>query len=67
GYGSAVRVDGCQFHESVKLDEFESGRILTVLPPQGELTLMQYQISDSVSAALPFHLFPSLERDPGSR
>ncbi|KAM9312979.1 AP-4 complex subunit mu-1 [Gastrophryne carolinensis] len=66
GYGSAVRVDSCQFHESVRLDEFDIGRILKVLPPQGELTLMQYQISDSLSSALPFHLFPSVERDPGS-
>ncbi|XP_069804830.1 AP-4 complex subunit mu-1 isoform X2 [Dendropsophus ebraccatus] len=66
GYGSAVRVDSCQFHESVKLDEFEISRILKVLPPQGELTVMQYQISDSLSTNLPFHLFPSLERDPGS-
>uniref|UniRef100_A0A6I8RUX6 AP-4 complex subunit mu-1 n=1 Tax=Xenopus tropicalis TaxID=8364 RepID=A0A6I8RUX6_XENTR len=66
GYGCAVRVDGCQFHESVKLDEFESNRILKVVPPQGELTVMQYQISDSLSTTLPFHLFPSLEREPGS-
>ncbi|XP_072005985.1 AP-4 complex subunit mu-1 isoform X2 [Engystomops pustulosus] len=66
GYGCAVRVDSCQFHESVKLDEFEFSRILKVLPPQGELTVMQYQMSDSISTILPFHLFPSLERDPGS-
>ncbi|KAM4748447.1 AP-4 complex subunit mu-1 [Rhinophrynus dorsalis] len=66
GYGSAVRVDGCQFQESVRLDEFENCRILKVLPPQGELTVMQYQISDSLSTALPFSLFPSLERDPNS-
>ncbi|XP_063786974.1 AP-4 complex subunit mu-1 isoform X2 [Pseudophryne corroboree] len=66
GYGSAVRVDSCQFHESVKLDEFEVSRILKVLPPQGELIVMQYQIADSLTTVLPFHLFPSLERDPGS-
>ncbi|KAM5173101.1 AP-4 complex subunit mu-1 isoform 1-T1 [Mantella aurantiaca] len=66
GYGSAVRVDSCQFHESVKLDEFEISRILKVLPPQGELMVMQYQISDSLSTSLPFHLFPSVERDPNS-
>ncbi|XP_053319582.1 AP-4 complex subunit mu-1 [Spea bombifrons] len=66
GYGSAVRVDGCQFHESIQLDEFENCRVLKVLPPQGELTLMQYQISDSLTSALPFHVFPSLERDAGS-
>ncbi|KAM8973428.1 AP-4 complex subunit mu-1 [Pelodytes ibericus] len=66
GYGSAVRVDSCQFHESAKLDEFENCRILKVLPPQGELTLMQYQISDSLTTTLPFHLFTSLDRDTGS-
>ncbi|KAG8430950.1 hypothetical protein GDO86_019671 [Hymenochirus boettgeri] len=66
GYGSAVRVDSCQFHESVKLDEFESNRILKVSPPQGELTVMQYQVSDSLTTTLPFHVFPSLEREPGS-
>ncbi|XP_063305730.1 AP-4 complex subunit mu-1 isoform X2 [Pelobates fuscus] len=66
GYGTAVHVDGCQFHESVKLDEFENCRILKVLPPQGELTLMQYQVSDSLTTALPFHLFPTLERDTSS-
>uniref|UniRef100_A0A8C5MUZ6 AP-4 complex subunit mu-1 n=1 Tax=Leptobrachium leishanense TaxID=445787 RepID=A0A8C5MUZ6_9ANUR len=66
GYGSAVRVDSCQFHESIKLDEFENCRILKVLPPQGELKIMQYQISDSLTTTLPFHLFSSLERDAAS-
>ncbi|OCT90584.1 hypothetical protein XELAEV_18019200mg, partial [Xenopus laevis] len=61
-----VCVDSCQFHDSVKLDEFESNRILKVVPPQGELMVMQYQISESLSTALPFHLFPSMERESGS-
>nr|XP_033779732.1 AP-4 complex subunit mu-1 isoform X2 [Geotrypetes seraphini] len=66
GYGAAVRVDECRFHESVKLDEFESHRILKVNPSQGELTLMQYQVSDDIPSTLPFHLFPTVERDTGS-
>ncbi|XP_054662766.1 AP-4 complex subunit mu-1 [Grus americana] len=64
GYGTAVRVDECAFHSSVKLDEFESGRVLKVTPNQGELTLMQYQLADDIPAPLPFRLFPSVEQDP---
>ncbi|XP_053250813.1 AP-4 complex subunit mu-1 isoform X2 [Podarcis raffonei] len=67
GYGTAVRVDECSFHSSVKLDEFERSRILRVNPSQGELTLMQYQLADDTPAALPFHLFPTLNHDPSGR
>uniref|UniRef100_K7FVT4 AP-4 complex subunit mu-1 n=1 Tax=Pelodiscus sinensis TaxID=13735 RepID=K7FVT4_PELSI len=67
GYGTAVRVDECAFHSSVKLDEFESARVLKVNPSQGELPVMQYQLSDDIPSALPFHLFPMLERDPLGR
>ncbi|XP_072852626.2 AP-4 complex subunit mu-1 isoform X2 [Pogona vitticeps] len=67
GYGTAVRVDECSFHSSVKLDEFERSRILRVNPGQGELTLMQYQVADDIPAALPFHLFPTISHDPSGR
>ncbi|XP_034978321.1 AP-4 complex subunit mu-1 [Zootoca vivipara] len=67
GYGTAVRVDECSFHSSVKLDEFERSRILRVNPSQGELTLMQYQLADDTPAALPFHLFPTINHDPNGR
>lgn len=67
GYGTAVRVDECSFHQSVKLEEFESSRILRVVPPQGEMTLMQYQLSDDLPAALPFRLFPTVDKDPDGR
>uniref|UniRef100_A0A8C8RPU1 MHD domain-containing protein n=1 Tax=Pelusios castaneus TaxID=367368 RepID=A0A8C8RPU1_9SAUR len=67
GYGTAVRVDECAFHSSVKLDEFESCRILKVNPTQGELLVMQYQLSDDIPSALPFHLFPTVQRDPAGR
>lgn len=37
GYSSAVRVDECRFHQAVKLDEFDTFRILKVCPSQGEV------------------------------
>ncbi|XP_053099792.1 AP-4 complex subunit mu-1 isoform X2 [Hemicordylus capensis] len=67
GYGTAVRVDECSFHSSVQLDEFERSRILRVNPCQGELALMQYQLSDDLPTALPFHLFPTITQDPPGR
>uniref|UniRef100_A0A673LDG2 Arrestin red cell-like n=1 Tax=Sinocyclocheilus rhinocerous TaxID=307959 RepID=A0A673LDG2_9TELE len=59
GYSSAVRVDECRFHQAVKLDEFDTFRILKVCPSQGEQTVMQYQLCDELPCAPPFQLFPS--------
>ncbi|XP_077192318.1 AP-4 complex subunit mu-1 [Paroedura picta] len=67
GYGTAVRVDECSFHSSIKLEEFEHSRILCVNPSQGELTLMQYQLADDVPSALPFHLFPTINHNASDR
>ncbi|XP_044077140.1 AP-4 complex subunit mu-1 isoform X2 [Siniperca chuatsi] len=67
GYGAAVRVDECSFHQAVRLDEFDSRRILRLCPSQGEQTVMQYQLSDDLPAAPPFRLFPAIERDSGGR
>ncbi|XP_043933209.1 AP-4 complex subunit mu-1 isoform X2 [Protopterus annectens] len=67
GYGTAVRVDECSFHEVVKLDDFDSNRILKLHPPQGELTIMHYQLSDDLPSVLPFRLFPTVEKDLNSK
>ncbi|XP_068600708.1 AP-4 complex subunit mu-1 [Brachionichthys hirsutus] len=67
GYGAAVRVDTCSFNQAVRLDEFESHRILRLCPSQGEQTVMQYQLSDDLPSAPPFRLFPTVERDSGGR
>lgn len=67
GYGSSVHVDECSFHQAVRLDEFDSNRILKLCPSQGEQTVMQYQLSDNLPAAPPFRLFPTIERDRGGR
>uniref|UniRef100_A0A9L0TDI7 AP-4 complex subunit mu-1 n=1 Tax=Equus caballus TaxID=9796 RepID=A0A9L0TDI7_HORSE len=66
GYGPGIRVDEVSFHSSVHLDEFESHRILRLQPPQGELTVMRYQLSDDLPSPLPFRLFPSVQWDRGS-
>uniref|UniRef100_A0A673LDE6 Arrestin red cell-like n=1 Tax=Sinocyclocheilus rhinocerous TaxID=307959 RepID=A0A673LDE6_9TELE len=63
GYSSAVRVDECRFHQAVKLDEFDTFRILKVCPSQGEQTVMQYQLCDELPCAPPFQLFPSVQKD----
>ncbi|XP_028322141.1 AP-4 complex subunit mu-1-like [Gouania willdenowi] len=67
GYGAAVRVDECSFHQAVRLDEFDNHRILRLSPSQGELTVMQYLLSDELPSAPPFRLFPTIERDKGGR
>ncbi|XP_035522313.1 AP-4 complex subunit mu-1 [Morone saxatilis] len=67
GYGATVRVDECSFHQAVRLDEFDSHRILRLCPSQGEQTVMQYQLSDDLPSAPPFRLFPTIERDSGGR
>ncbi|XP_078213022.1 AP-4 complex subunit mu-1 isoform X4 [Callithrix jacchus] len=66
GYGPGIRVDEVSFHSSVNLDEFESHRIIRLQPPQGELTVMRYQLSDDLLSPLPFRLFPSVQWDRGS-
>ncbi|XP_053298372.1 AP-4 complex subunit mu-1 [Pleuronectes platessa] len=67
GYGAAVRVDECSFHEAVRLDEFDSQRVLRLCPSPGEQTVMQYQLSNDLPSAPPFRLFPTVERDSGGR
>eukprot|EP00455_Lapot_gusevi_P049590 TRINITY_DN705_c0_g1_i6.p1 TRINITY_DN705_c0_g1~~TRINITY_DN705_c0_g1_i6.p1 ORF type:complete len:468 (-),score=141.13 TRINITY_DN705_c0_g1_i6:134-1474(-) len=58
GYG-VVAIDDCNFHECVKLDEFENRRVLTLVPPDGEFTVMNYRITSEFRA--PFRIFPLFE------
>ncbi|XP_034033514.1 AP-4 complex subunit mu-1 [Thalassophryne amazonica] len=67
GYGMAVRVDECSFNQVVKLEEFDSHRILRFCPSQGEQTMMQYRLSDELPSAPPFRLFHTIERDSCGR
>jgi len=58
GYG-AVELDDCNFHECVKLGAFESQRVLTFVPPDGEFVVMNYRITSDFRT--PFRMFPFFE------
>lgn len=57
-YGAVV-LDDCNFHECVRLDDFESTRMLSLVPPDGEFTVMNYRVSGEFRA--PFRVFPLVE------
>ncbi|KAG8632824.1 hypothetical protein MANES_18G059600v8 [Manihot esculenta] len=45
-FGSgAVMLDDCNFHESVRLDNFDLDRTLTLVPPDGEFPVMNYRLT----------------------
>ncbi|XP_068313014.1 AP-4 complex subunit mu-like [Pyrus communis] len=45
-FGSgAVVLDDCNFHESVRLDNFEVDKTLTLVPPDGEFPVMNYRMT----------------------
>ncbi|KAJ6337626.1 hypothetical protein OIU76_007330 [Salix suchowensis] len=45
-FGSgAVILDDCNFHESVRLDNFDLDRTLTLVPPDGEFPVMNYRMT----------------------
>ena len=39
--GGAVELDDCHFHPCVRLEEFETDRTITFIPPDGEFELMK--------------------------
>ncbi|KAG6648738.1 AP-4 complex subunit mu isoform X1 [Carya illinoinensis] len=41
----AVILDDCNFHESVRLDSFDSEKTLSLVPPDGEFTVMNYRMT----------------------
>lgn len=42
GLGDAVELDDCRFHQCVRLNEFDSTRTISFVPPDGEFELMRY-------------------------
>eukprot|EP01041_Mallomonas_annulata_P008983 gene8983-18592_t len=59
----SVTLDDCNFHECVRLDEFETSRILVFLPPDGEFSVVNYRITRA-DFRLPFQIQPILEELP---
>jgi len=58
GHGM-VEIDDCNFHECVKLEDFESLRLLSFKPPEGEFVVMNYRITSDFRT--PFRIFPFFE------
>lgn len=56
---SSAILDDVIFHESADLSEFESNRVLNLIPPDGEFCLMNYRIS--TVPKLPFRLYPTVD------
>eukprot|EP00898_Chlorokybus_atmophyticus_P006117 jgi/Chlat1/6506/Chrsp45S05991 len=56
--GGVVALDDCNFHESVRLDSFETERIIALYPPDGEFAVMNYRITQEVKP--PFRIYPHI-------
>ena len=47
-----IELDDCQFHQCVRLGNFDQTKSINFIPPDGEFELMKYRITENVS--LPF-------------
>lgn len=52
----SVTLEDCQFHQCVKLGQFDADRIISFVPPDGEFELMRYRATENVN--LPFKVHP---------
>ena len=58
-HAGQVCLDDAVFHDCVNLSEFESGRVLSLVPPDGEFNVMTYRVAGEFRA--PFRVQPHLE------
>ncbi|KAH9079323.1 clathrin adaptor mu subunit [Lactarius deliciosus] len=54
----AVELDDCRFHQCVRLNEFDSTRTISFIPPDGEFELMTYRSTSNVK--LPLRVIPTI-------
>lgn len=59
GVRGSVVLDDCNFHDCVRLDEFESSRTLVFLPPDGEFSVVNYRVTGDFQA--PFRIGNNVE------
>lgn len=59
GNFGVVILDDCNFHESVRLEDFDTDRTLTLVPPDGEFAVMNYRMTREFKP--PFRVYPVLE------
>jgi len=58
GY-TGVLLDDCNFHEDADLDHFDIDRTITMRPPQGEFSLMNYRSASDFTP--PFRVIPIID------
>ncbi|KII88234.1 hypothetical protein PLICRDRAFT_111130, partial [Plicaturopsis crispa FD-325 SS-3] len=58
GVSDAVELDDCRFHQCVRLDEFDTSRTISFIPPDGEFELMRYRSTSNVK--LPLRIIPTV-------
>mmetsp|Transcript_31050 Transcript_31050/g.96061 ORF Transcript_31050/g.96061 Transcript_31050/m.96061 type:complete len:446 (+) Transcript_31050:42-1379(+) len=56
-YGTVV-LDDCNFHECVRLDDFETSRLLSFVPPEGEFVVLNYRCAGNFR--VPFQVQPQI-------
>lgn len=64
-YGMGVILDDCNFHELVELESFERDRSLTLSPPAGEISVMNYRCTNEFQP--PFKVYPAIEENGSQR
>ena len=57
-YGTA-KVDDMNFNDCVNMTEWETARILSFVPPDGEFSVLNYRVTGEFPT--PFRIFPSIE------
>ena len=59
GSGRSVTLEDCQFHQCVKLGKFDTDRIISFVPPDGEFELMRYRATENVNLPFKVHAIVS--------
>ncbi|KAF5376564.1 hypothetical protein D9757_008270 [Collybiopsis confluens] len=54
----AVELDDCQFHQCVRLNDFDADRSISFIPPDGEFELMRYRAASNIK--LPIKVMPTV-------
>ena len=60
-----IALDDVTFHQCVNLSQFQSDRIVSFTPPDGEFELMRYRVTDNL--ALPFKIISNVNEKGRTR
>lgn len=58
GASDAIELDDCRFHQCVRLNEFDTSRTISFIPPDGEFELMRYRATSNVK--IPLRVIPTV-------